>query len=124
MHRKFAVTGGMITGMRSMAILVHDAKKAAEWYREKLGFEADIQGHWVTVWPKGSNLKLHLCEKCKEWGEDSPGGQTGIQFTVDNKEQTHQELKDRGVEFSQDLTTEWYGTFAIFKDIDGNEFWI
>ena len=57
----------MITGIKSVAVLVTDAKRAAEWYREKLGFEVSIQGHWVTVNPKGTEMKLHLCEKCKEW---------------------------------------------------------
>jgi len=114
----------MITGIKSVAVLVTDAKRAAEWYREKLGFEVGIQGHWVTVSPKGTEMKLHLCEKCKEWEDDRPGGQTGISFEVDNKEQTYRELKASGVEFSQELTTEWFGTYAIFKDPDGNQFWI
>lgn len=114
----------MIRDTTSVAVLVSDAKKAAEWYKDKLGFEASVQGHWVTVNPKGSKFKLHLCEKCKEWGEDRPRGQTGIAFATDNKEQTYRELKARGVVFSKELTTEWFGTYAIFKDIDGNEFWI
>jgi lactoylglutathione lyase len=114
----------MITGVGSVAVLVKDSKRAAEWYREKLGFEVSIQGHWVTVKPKGSEMTLHLCEKCKEWSDDKPGGQTGISFMTNNKEQTYKELETRGVEFSQELTTEWFGTYAIFKDLDGNEFWI
>jgi catechol 2,3-dioxygenase-like lactoylglutathione lyase family enzyme len=114
----------MITDTTSVAVLVSDAKKAVEWYKDKLGFEVSVQGHWVTVNPKGSKFMLHLCEKCKEWEEDRPGGQTGIAFATDNKEQTYRELKARGVVFSKELTTEWFGTYAIFKDIDGNEFWI
>jgi lactoylglutathione lyase len=114
----------LITGISSVAVLVDDATKAAEWYRDKLGFEVSVQGHWVTARPPGSNMKLHLCAKCREWGDDRPGGQTGIFFETDSKERTYHELKAKGVEFSTELTTEWFGTYAIFKDLDGNEFWI
>jgi hypothetical protein len=37
-------------------------------------------------------------------------------------ERTFQELKARGVEFSGEPKTEPWGTFATFKDPDGNEF--
>lgn len=45
-------------------------------------------------------------------------------FQTDDKERTYRELKAKGVEFSTELTTESFGTYAIFKDLDGNEFWI
>jgi len=114
----------MIREIQCMAVLVRDAKRAAEWYREKLGFEVSVQGHWVTVAPPGSSGKLHLCERCKEWEGDSPGGNTGISFGSDDQERTYRELEAKGVEFAKDLTTEWFGTYAIFRDLDGNEFWI
>jgi len=114
----------MITGVGSVAVLVSDAQKSAEWYQTKLGFEVTAQGHWVTVRPKGSGTAIHLCGRCEEWESDKPGGNTGISFLSDDKTKTYQELKARGVEFKQDLTTEWFGTYAIFKDLDGNEFWI
>jgi predicted enzyme related to lactoylglutathione lyase len=31
-------------------------------------------------------------------------------------------LKQRGVEFVRELSTEPWGTYAIFKDPDGNQF--
>lgn len=114
----------MIQGINCVAVLVRDSKKAAEWYREKLGFEVSSQGHWVTVRPPSSPMMLHLCERCEEWGDDEPGGNTGISFTTDDKERTYRELKAKGVEFAKDLTTEWFGTYAILKDLDGNGFWM
>ena len=112
------------TQISSVAVLVNDAEKSAKWYVEKLGFEASKQGHWVSVKPKGSRMIIHLCEKCEEWGEDRPGGNTGIGFLSDDKRKTFEELKSRGVQFKKELTTEWFGTYAIFKDLDGNEFWM
>jgi catechol 2,3-dioxygenase-like lactoylglutathione lyase family enzyme len=114
----------MLTELSSVAVLVNDAKKSADWYREELGFEVTVQGHWVAVRPKNSKIVIHLCGKCEEWGDDKPGGNTGIGFYSDDKKKTYEELKAKGVEFAKDLTTEWFGTYAIFKDPDGNEFWM
>ncbi len=114
----------MIREIVSAAVLVHNAQKAAEWYRSVLGFEVRAEGHWVTAKPPGSAFMLHLCERCEEWEDDRPGGNTGIAFRCDDQEKTYEELKARGVEFAKDLTTEWFGTYAILKDLDGNEFWM
>ncbi len=114
----------MLREVTSVAVLVRDAKKATAWYRDVLGFEVAIQGHWVSAKPPGSPIVLHLCERCEEWEGDTPGGNTGIGFGSDDKERTYRELKAKGVEFAKDLTTEWFGTYAIFKDLDGNEFWM
>lgn len=134
----------MITGVGSVAILVHDAKKSAAWYRDKLGFEiVGLEGHTVFVRPKRSQrLLLHLCERCNSWQNDRPGRRTGIwlrcgEITIRKDERTGQvtaasepknvetaylELKKNGVEFSEELTTTNWGKYAILRDLDGNEF--
>jgi len=114
----------MFDGIGSVPVLVNDAKKAAKWYEEKLGFESEMEGHWVTVKPKGSDISIHLCEKCDEWENDRPGGNTGIYLTCEDQEKTYQELKAKGVQFKVELTdSPWFsGKYAIFKDLDGNEF--
>jgi hypothetical protein len=33
-------------------------------------------------------------------------------------------IESEGSSLLKELTIEWFGTYAIFKDIDGNEFWI
>ena len=62
----FPAIGFVINGLSSVAVLVDDAKKSAEWYREKLGFEVvGMEGHTVFVKPKGPQTPLlHLCAKC------------------------------------------------------------
>ena len=101
-----------------MAIMVSDAKKAAAWYAEKLGFETSVEDHWVTAWPKGAKWKLHLCE-----GKLEPGN-TGIGFYSDDLKGTVADLKKKGVKFATDYTkTEW-GEIAQFEDPDGNIIWI
>ncbi len=103
-----------------MAVVVSNANKSADWYKEKLGLEIrDKMGHWVTVAPKGSEIVLHLCETTP-----LETGNTGIAFRVDDLDKTYKEMSSRGVEFTKEPTKEEWGTFAMFKDPDGNEFWL
>ena len=134
----------MISGLGSVAVLVEDAKKSAEWYHAKLGFEiVGIERHAVFVRPKGSQTPLiHLCARCEAWGDDRPGGRTGIWLgcgeivirrdsrtgmilptsNPNDVERTYGELKKKGVEFSEELTSTDWGKYAILRDLDGNEF--
>lgn len=137
------LTGNMISGVGSIAVLVTHAGKSAEWYRDKLDFEiVESNGHAVFVRPKGSKVLLHLCAKCKGWDGDMPGGRTGIWLTCgklrtrrDKKsgvlipssdpaevERTYRALRRKRVEFAEKLTTTSWGKYAILKDPDGNEF--
>jgi len=128
----------------SVAVLVSDAKMSAQWYHDKLDFEIVLlEGHTVFVKPRGSEGSLvHLCETCNDWGNDKPGGRTGIwlrcgELTLpkdektggllpaskpEDVEETYRMLKERGVEFSTELSTTSWGKYAILKDPDGNEF--
>ncbi|MFQ5837473.1 MAG: VOC family protein [Thermoplasmata archaeon] len=114
----------MISKIMDVAVVVSDAKKAADWYRENLGFEVggDPEGHWVVVYPPGGSVgtHLHLC------GDFYPGepGNTGIGLVTGNLEKTFKTLRERGVEFTVDPKKEDWGNYAMFKDMDGNEFWL
>lgn len=110
----------MIKSIFDAAVVVSDAKKSAEWYKQKLGLEVrDNEGHWITVAPKGSSVVLHLCETTP-----LEQGNTGIAFFVDDLDETYREMSGKGVEFTtKPKKTEW-GTYAMFKDPDGNEFWL
>ena len=133
----------MITGIGSVSVLVDDAQRSAEWYRDKLGFEiVEDKKHTVFVRPNGSQMLLHLCGPCDAWGNDHPGGRTGIWLNCgeivmrrdqksgilipvsngDGVEKTYVELKRQGVEFSEELSSTNWGKYAVFKDLDGNEF--
>jgi predicted enzyme related to lactoylglutathione lyase len=114
-----ATPANMLSKAFSVAVMVSDGKKSAAWFKQKLGFEASTEiEHWVTVWQKGAQWKLHLCE-----GELEPGN-TGIAFYTDDVKKTVAELKKKGATFSMDYTkTEW-GENAQVKDPDGNLFWI
>jgi len=113
----------MIQSIIDVAVVVSKAEKSAEWYRDKLGLEIRArEGHWVTVAPKGSDVVLHLCEPFE--GNGPEPGNTGIAFRVNNLDETYGEFSKRGVEFTVKPTKEEWGSYAMFKDPDGNEFWI
>ena len=108
----------MFSNSFSVAVMVSDAKKAAKWYEEKLGFETSVDGHWVVASPKGASWKLHLCES-----ELEPGN-TGICLYSDDVKKTVDGLKKKGVRFTRDYSKSEAGEGAMFDDLYGNVFWI
>jgi predicted enzyme related to lactoylglutathione lyase len=112
---------GMIKDIGSMAVVVSDAAKAKKWYEEKLGFAIVAEdGHWVTVAPKGfKGPVLHLCQTTP-----LEEGNTGILFRVDDLSKTYDELTKKGVEFTKEPRDDGWGPYAMFKDLDGNVFWL
>lgn len=109
----------------SVAVLVSDTSRSLEWYTEKLGLEVlDHEGHWVTVGRKGREGRLHLCRPA-DWDPNQPlePGNSGIMLHLPGKDfaRSCAELKERGVEFSVEPTTESWGTYAMVRDPDGNE---
>lgn len=104
----------------SVAVVVSDGKKSAQWYKEKLGFEVrDSEGHWITVAPKGSDLVIHLCE-----GDKLEPGNSGFGFYAKDVTKEEADLRKKGVKFTSPTKKESWGTYAMFADPDGNEFWL
>ena len=112
-----------IEQIRSIGVVVSNSEKAKEWCRDKLGFKVqDEMDHWIVVGPPDSATGIHLCQI-----EPLEPGNTGILFYADDIEETYQELKRKGVEFTRELgKAEWNENvvYAMFKDPDGNEFWL
>lgn len=103
-----------------VAVVVSDAKKSAQWWKEKCGFEIrDDSGHWITVAPPGSDVVLHLCHT----GEHEEGN-TGIGFYVDDVAEVQRVWESRGVKFSVPRRVGSASIQAKFLDPDGNEFWL
>jgi predicted enzyme related to lactoylglutathione lyase len=105
--------------LNTMAVVVSDEKKAAAWYQEKLGLDLmDTHPHWHTVTSKGSNVRLHLCP-------DAPlePGNSGIAFMTKDCRSEEERLRKNGVTIRTPTTKEDWGTYFIFADPDGNEFW-
>jgi len=107
----------------SVAVVVSDRKRSADWYTNKLGLDviADY-GHWLTVGRKGRDGVLHLCQ-ASDFDEGIPleKGLTGICLKLPGDfEIACAALKGNGVKFSRPPTKKDWGWGAQIVDPDGN----
>jgi lactoylglutathione lyase len=105
------------------AVTVSNAKQAAQWWTEKLGFAVHTVGqggHAVMVAPPGDKFVLHLCEG---FGPVEPGN-SGVGFVTDELEPLVARMQASGVRFAEPLTKTSWGGFAKFEDPDGNVYWL
>jgi catechol 2,3-dioxygenase-like lactoylglutathione lyase family enzyme len=130
----------MIQRLSHVTIWVLDQDAAYDFYVNKLGFDVNTDAkmdngfRWLTVNPKGQpDLEIVLmpttpgpmmdeetCEALRTLIRKGKLG-AGVFATADCKK-TYEELKDKGVEFSQPPTERFYGTEALMKDNSGNSF--
>jgi catechol 2,3-dioxygenase-like lactoylglutathione lyase family enzyme len=118
----------LITKVKLVSINVKDQDRALAFYTEKLGFTLLTDqpmgpgeaSRWIEVQPPEGGAKVVLF---KQRGEGPPAApMSNIIFTTPDVRRTYEELKERGVEFSEPPTEQFWGTYAIFSDPDGNKF--
>jgi predicted enzyme related to lactoylglutathione lyase len=130
----------MLNKLTHVNVWVHDQEEALAFYTEKLGMELrddvtlpELGGfRWLTVGPPGQeDVALALMTVPDFFEADTKsmlkellgrGVLGGLFFTVENCQQAFEELKSRGVEFSQEPTQQPYGIDAGFRDSSGNAF--
>jgi catechol 2,3-dioxygenase-like lactoylglutathione lyase family enzyme len=122
-------------------VWVHDQDEALAFYTQQLGMELrdDItlpemgDFRWLTVGSVGQpDIALALLpvpgppvfdaetsQQLKALVAKGAGG--GLFFRTDDIQATYEELKSRGVEFTQEPTERPYGLDAGFRDISGNQ---
>ena len=123
-------------------VWVHDQDEALAFYTEKLGWEvrADVtmpemgNFRWLTVGPAGQpDFSVVLMavpgqpvlddDTRKQVLDLSAKGFAGTLFlTTDDCRASYEELKSRGVEFSEEPEERPYGIDAGFHDPSGNSF--
>jgi catechol 2,3-dioxygenase-like lactoylglutathione lyase family enzyme len=130
----------MIQRLSHICIYVLDQDAAKDFYVNKLGFEtrmdASMDGgfRWLTVGPKGQpGLELVLMQSTPSPMMDQEtsdllrkliqkGAIAGGVMETANCQQTYEELKARGVEFTSPPQERFYGIEALMKDNSGNWF--
>jgi catechol 2,3-dioxygenase-like lactoylglutathione lyase family enzyme len=116
----------MIRGIKLASIPVRNQDAALKFYTEKLGFKVltdqpfGEKQRWIELGIPGAESKLALFTP--EGHENRIGGFQPMTFWCDDVFATSKALKAKGVEFAKDPQAETWGTFAIFKDTDGNQF--
>jgi len=115
----------MIRGIKFASIPVTDQDRALAFYTEKLGFRLltdqpfNDKQRWLELGIPGADTRVVLF---RFEGSLQPGSMMNVTFWTDDVEGTYRELKAKGVEFTAEPTKQPWGTFAIFKDLDGNTF--
>jgi predicted enzyme related to lactoylglutathione lyase len=123
-------------------IWVHDQDEALAFYTEKLGFEvrSDVSlpemgnFRWLTVGAPGQDgidIVLMAIPGPPVFDEEtaeqvrtlmSKGAATAIFLTTDDVYGDYEQLKGRGVEFTEEPEERPYGIDAGFRDPSGNHF--
>lgn len=116
----------MIKSIKFASIPVTDQDRALAFYTEKLGFTVftdkpfDGKQRWIELRIPGAQTGVVLFTA--DGHEDRIGSFQGISFVADDVTRTYEELTQRGVEFAGPPQNQEWGTYAIFKDPDGNAF--
>lgn len=114
----------MVLAVADVAVTVTNARAAARWWEENLGFRTFTldgkTGHAVMVAPPGDRYLLHLCEG---FAPLDPGN-TGIAFMTDDIDALVRRMVAGGVRFPEPLQKQEWGAMAKFADPDGNVFWL
>ena len=122
-------------------IWVHDLEEALAFYTEKLGLEVredvtlpELGGYrWLTVGPVGQPdvaFTLNVPgppvfdQTTTEQVKDvmAKGGAGSFIFGTEDCRASYEELKARGVEFTEEPSERPYGIDAGFRDPSGNSF--
>jgi predicted enzyme related to lactoylglutathione lyase len=131
----------MLKQLTYAQIWVHDRDEAFAFYTEKLGLELreDVtvpemgNFRWLSVGVPGQDVAITLMAVPGPpvFDEDTrkqinallaKGASGGLFFSTDDCQASYEELKSRGVEFTQEPTEQPYGIDAGFRDASGNHF--
>lgn len=113
-------------GIKFVTVPVSNQDRALAFYTEKLGMRVvtdapfNDRQRWIELAIPRAETKLVLFTAPGQ--EKMMGGFMNITFMADDVEETARLLQSRGVEFVQQPKKQDWGTSAIFKDLDGNQF--
>jgi catechol 2,3-dioxygenase-like lactoylglutathione lyase family enzyme len=131
----------MLKQLTHVNVWVHDQDEALAFYTEKLGMEVrdDVtvpemgNFRWLTVGPVGQPdvaLTLMSVPGPPVFDTDTAdqlktlmakGATGGLFFSTDDCQASYEELRSRGVEFTEEPTERPYGVDAAFRDPSGNQ---
>lgn len=116
----------MLRGIKFVSIPVRNQDVALKFYTEALGMRVITDQpftesqRWIELGINGSGTGIALFTP--EGHKNRVGEFQGISFWCDDVFATAKTLKSKGVQFAQEPKTEPWGSIAVFKDPDGNQF--
>lgn len=118
--------GHVIRQVKFVSIPVNDQDKALDFYTKKLGFSIvsdqpfDGKQRWIELGIPGAETRVVLFTADEH--RNRIGTLSNLVFASENVQKTYEEYSKRGVEFDGPPKNEPWGTFAMFRDLDGNKF--
>ena len=131
----------MLKQLTHVQVWVNDQEEALAFYTEKLGMELreDVtlpelgNFRWLSVGIPGQDVSITLMaipgppvfdEATRDQIRSllAKGASGGLFFGTNDAQATYEELKSRGLEFTQEPTEQPYGIDAGFRDSSGNHF--
>jgi predicted enzyme related to lactoylglutathione lyase len=116
----------MIRHVKFVSIPTRDQDRALAFWTEKMGFKiATDQAmgpgkRWIELAIPGARTKVVLFTP--DGHEDRIGTFFNGAFACDDVEYAYEKLSAKGVEFTEKPKKQPWGTYATFKDPDGNTF--
>ncbi|MBI2595519.1 VOC family protein [Candidatus Daviesbacteria bacterium] len=120
----------MFQGIESIILFSEDAKKLADFYKEKVGLKLTLEAEMgeentsLYGFDFGGGPGLYMMNHSKVKGSSQEPERFMFNLEVSgNIEEAVKKLEDAGVKKIQDIYhIENYGYIATFEDIDGNYF--
>lgn len=115
----------MISHIKFINLPVQDQDRALIFYTEKLGFTVltdqpfDKKQRWIEL--RIPKAETHLVLFTPEGQAERVGGFFNAVFHCDDIDATYEEMKSKGVEFVKPPAKQHWGSFALFKDSEGNQ---
>ncbi|HEY3627275.1 MAG TPA: VOC family protein [Terracidiphilus sp.] len=116
----------MVRGIKFVGIPVSNQDVALKFYTETLGLKIVTdqafteKQRWIELMIPGAETGVALFTP--EGHEKRIGEFQSISFWCEDVFATADGLKNKGVVFTKEPTTEVWGSIAVFKDPDGNQF--
>ena len=116
----------MIKQIKFVSIPVADQNRALDFYTDKLGFTIitdqpfDGKQRWIELRIPKADTRVVLFTTPGD--EKRIGSMMQLSYECEDIDATYQELKGRGVEFDGPPEKQPWGTYAMFKDSEGNRF--
>ncbi len=116
----------MIKQIKFISIPVADQNRALDFYTEKLGFTIitdqpfDEKQRWIELRVPKAETRVVLFTA--EGEEQRIGSMMNLSYACDDLDRTYAELQGRGVEFDGPPKKEPWGSYAMFRDSEGNRF--
>ena len=116
----------MITHVKFVSVPTGDQDRALKFWTSQVGFTLvtdqpfNDKQRWIELSVGDSATRLVLFTP--DGQEERIGSFFNGALACDDVEATHRQLSERGVEFDSPPQKQPWGTFATFRDPDGNQF--